>query len=101
MAVYPSRMAPIGAKLWENAFQTIPDISFFDAENQKKLNGRSPLEHGSDRRETLGNRISDDSRHFIFRRQKKAKLRTAVYPLRMAPFGLRLWENAFQVIPDI
>ena len=25
-------MAPIGAKLWENAFQTIPDISFFDAE---------------------------------------------------------------------
>ena len=35
-AVYPSRMAPIGAKLWENAFQTIPDISFFDAENNKK-----------------------------------------------------------------
>ena len=28
-------MAPIGAKLWENAFQTIPDISFFDAEPKK------------------------------------------------------------------
>ena len=27
-----SRMAPIGVKLWENAFQTIPNISFFDAE---------------------------------------------------------------------
>ena len=26
-------MAPIGVKLWENAFQTIPNISFFDAEN--------------------------------------------------------------------
>ena len=26
-------MAPIGAKLGQNAFQTIPDISFFDAEN--------------------------------------------------------------------
>ena len=36
-AVYPSRMAPIGAKLGQNAFQTIPDISFFDAENQKKM----------------------------------------------------------------
>ena len=34
-AVYPPRMAPFGLKLWENAFQTIPDISFFDAENQK------------------------------------------------------------------
>ena len=30
-AVYPSRMAPIGAKLCQNAFQTIPDVSFFDA----------------------------------------------------------------------
>ena len=29
-------MAPIGAKLWETAFQTIPDISFFDAEKTKK-----------------------------------------------------------------
>ena len=28
-----SRMAPIGVKLWENAYQTIPNISFFDAEN--------------------------------------------------------------------
>ena len=25
-------MAPFGLKLWENAFQTIPNISFFDAE---------------------------------------------------------------------
>jgi len=25
-------MAPFGFKLWENAFQTIPDISFFDVE---------------------------------------------------------------------
>ena len=30
-AVYPPRMAPIGAKLCQNAFQTIPDIWFFDA----------------------------------------------------------------------
>ena len=27
-------MAPFGLKLWENAFQTIPDISFFDAEKK-------------------------------------------------------------------
>ena len=26
-------MAPIGAKLWENAFQTICNVSFFDAEH--------------------------------------------------------------------
>ena len=25
-------MAPFGLKLWENAFQTIPHITFFDAE---------------------------------------------------------------------
>ena len=30
MAVYPSNMAPFDPKLGENAFQTIPDISFFD-----------------------------------------------------------------------
>ena len=28
--------APIGTKFCQNAFRTIPDISFFDAENQKK-----------------------------------------------------------------
>ena len=33
MAAYPSNMAPISVKLWENMFQTIPDISFFDAQN--------------------------------------------------------------------
>ena len=32
-AVYPRRMALIGAKLWQNAFQTIPDIWFFDVQN--------------------------------------------------------------------
>ena len=32
-AVYPPRMAPIGLKLRENAFQVIPDISFFDGTN--------------------------------------------------------------------
>ena len=31
--VYPSSMVLIGAKLWENAFQTICYVSFFDAEN--------------------------------------------------------------------
>ena len=31
-AVYPSNMAPIGTKLCQNAFQTIPDISFFDTQ---------------------------------------------------------------------
>ena len=30
-AVYPSNLAWIGAKLCQNAFQTIPNVSFFDA----------------------------------------------------------------------
>ena len=34
-------------------------------------NGRLPLKHGSDRRETLPKRVSDDPQHFIFRRRKK------------------------------
>ena len=33
-AIYPSNMARTAAKLWENAFQMIPDVSFFDAENK-------------------------------------------------------------------
>ena len=36
-AVCPPRLAPIGLKLGQNAFQTIPDISFFDAEKQKNV----------------------------------------------------------------
>ena len=28
------RMPPFGLKLWENAFQMIPDISFFDAKQK-------------------------------------------------------------------
>ena len=35
------------------------------------LNGRLPPEDGSVRPQTLGKRVSDDSRHFIFRRRKK------------------------------
>ena len=33
-SVYPPRMAPIGAKLWENAFQMIPNVSFSDTEKK-------------------------------------------------------------------
>ena len=37
---------------------------------RETLNGRLPLEHGSNRHETLPKRVSDDSQRFIFRRQK-------------------------------
>ena len=33
-ALYFLMMALLGLKLWENAFQTIPNISFFDVENK-------------------------------------------------------------------
>ena len=37
-------MAPFGLKLWENAFQTIPNISFFDAE-RKKIDKKNRLKN--------------------------------------------------------
>ena len=37
-AVYPPRMAPIGLKLGENTFQTIPDVSFFDVKKNCQTN---------------------------------------------------------------
>ncbi len=37
----------------------------------KTLTGRLPPEDGSARPQTLGKRVSDDSRHFIVRRQNK------------------------------
>jgi len=45
MTVYPSNKAAIHAKLCQNAFQTIPDVSFFDGENlisAKKLGLKIP-----------------------------------------------------------
>ena len=69
MAVYPSKKAPIAAKLSQNTFRTVPDISFFDAENFfKTLKGRLPPEDDYDRPQTLGKRVSGDPRHLIFRR---------------------------------
>ncbi|MEC8278891.1 MAG: hypothetical protein VX026_14320, partial [Myxococcota bacterium] len=50
------------------------------------LNGRLPLEDGSDRRKTLPKRVSDDSRHFIFRRRKPKKV-----PNFEWPFTPRIW----------
>ena len=61
-------MAPIAAKRRRNAFRTIPDISFFDVEKKiETSNSRLPPEDGSVRPQTLGTRVSDDPRHFIFR----------------------------------
>ena len=37
------------------------------------FNGRLPPEQSPDRHETLGKRVSDDPRHFIFRPQKRQK----------------------------
>ena len=64
-------MARTAAKLWETAFQTIPNASFFDVKIFfETSNGRLPPEDGSDRPQTLGKRVSGDPRHLIFRRQK-------------------------------
>ena len=100
-------MVVFGLKLRENAFQTIPDISFFDAENIKLLqNFERPftlqgwLRSASSFVKTRFRR----SPAFHFSTAKSSKkinlLPNFERPL-MAPFGLKLWENAFQMIPDI
>ena len=71
-------MALFDLKLRENAFQTIPDISFFDEqafESFVNFEGLFPPEGGSDWPETLPKRVSDDPRHFIFRYRKHSKNR--------------------------
>ena len=101
-------MAPIGAKLGQNAFQTIPDISFFDAENQKMPNFEWPftpriwLRSASNFGKTRFRRFP--TFHFSTPKKKNRffpKLQTAVYPSNMAPIGTKLWENAFQTIPHV
>ena len=71
-------MAPIGLKLCQNAFQTIPGILCFDAKNancfsicSQTLNGCLPLKDGSNWAETLPKRVSDDSRRFVFSAKKE------------------------------
>ena len=46
--------------------QFLYEVTFLETSN-----GRLPPEHGSDRRETWPKHVSEDSRHFIFRRRKK------------------------------
>ena len=77
-------MAPFGLKLRENAFQVIPEISFFDAERKK-------------------NQPKNSSENFLLQPPPPAvpKLSTAVYPSNLAPIGLKLCQSAFQTIPDI
>ena len=70
-------MPPFGLKLSENTFRMIPDISFFDVTKvstfffSKTLSGRLHPKDCCDRPEIWPKRISDDPRHFIFRRRKK------------------------------
>ena len=42
----------------------------YNVVRRRTLNVRLPLEHGSDRPQTLGKRVSDDLQLSIFRRQK-------------------------------
>ena len=63
MAIYLSNITPIGVKLGQNAFRTIPDILFFEAESVnflRTLNGLLPPDDSSDRRETWSKCVSDD-----------------------------------------
>ena len=87
-AVYPPRMALIGSKLCQNAFQVIPDVSFFDAKNQKKmrpLKVRLPPEDGSDWPETWPKRVSGDPRTFTFWRRRPKNFR--IFRSRSFCFG--------------
>jgi len=49
------------------------------------FNGRLPPEQSPDRHETLGKRVSDDPRHFIFRPQKRQKKNCKTLNGRLPP----------------
>ena len=74
-SVYSPRMAPIGVKLWGNAFHD--GMVRFGARGRVTSAEyiywkRLPLEHGSDRPQTLGKRVSDDLQLSIFQLRKKS-----------------------------
>ena len=58
----------------------------------ENLNGRLALEDGSDRRETLGKRESDDSQHFIFQCRKHFFRKCFKYFLALNRKSARLEE---------
>ena len=84
-------MAPIGSKLCQNAFQGIPDVSFFDGENNffskfsQTLTVRLPPEDGSDWPETWPKRVSGDPRTFTFWRRRPKNFR--IFRSRSSCFG--------------
>ena len=98
-------MAPFGLKLWENAFQAIPDISFFDVEKfvSKLRTAVYPLRmapFGLKLWENAFQTIPDISwfsEHFSnFLQTSKVHL-----PPEYGPIRLKLGQKAFQTIPNI
>ena len=76
MAVYPSNMAPIGLKVCQNAFRTIPDILFSHAENanvsiiSRALKCRLPPRGWLHLAWNFGKTHFRRFQHFIFRRRQ-------------------------------
>ena len=113
--VYPSNFAPVGTKLWENAFQTVPGISIFAAKNSKCLRlvyklwtavcpsriAPIGLKLGQNAFQTIPGISFFDAQKVENWQQKFWNFRTAVYPPRIARIGLKLGQNAFQTIPNI
>ena len=65
---------------------------FFGCKKVEFLNGRLPTEDGSVRPQTLGKRVSDDARHFIFRCRKN---------VFWQKFSTKLWQPlAAPVAPE-
>ena len=63
------------------------------------LIGRLPLEQGSDRRETLPKRVSDDSQRFIFRRQKN--FIDEIFGSKILFFANLVWFSRFYGRTDV
>ena len=73
-----TRISPLASSLTATCITWINYIlleAYFvaNAVHFETLNGRLPLKHGCDRRQTSGKRVSDDPRHFMFRRRKHKK----------------------------
>ena len=81
-----SRAGPYGHGLGRTVTARVREFRFF----RETSNGRLPLKHGSDRPQTWSKRVSDDPRHFIFRRPQKLKF-CENFEIFERPFTPRGW----------
>ena len=95
----PSRMTAVGVKLNQNAFQMIPNVSFFAVEKfWRPYPSKRRRLHKTDRtclRRIPSFILSGKAIEFV------RKVWSVVYPRRVVTIGVKLGQNALQTISNI